>query len=142
MITSIALIGLAALAIILWKPLSVIPIAFATYFLAVTFIPSYLGYAVSADYLQGKEAYVITGVGKQYLLVVLEGESEPRLVMIPPSDEADEAAKRAKDGASIIRFGKQDKGVDNGDSETQNGGATSVEIVEIKDSKILKKDYE
>lgn len=138
MMTWLALAGLAALILILWRPLSVIPITFAAYFLAVTYIPTYLGYAVDESHLYGKEAYLLTSVGRDFILVVLEGETQPRLVKITPSEEADEASKRAKDGASIIRFGSEKDGYGGGESE--NGERSSVKIVQLKDSKMLKKE--
>lgn len=133
------IVGAIALGMILWRPLSVIPIAFACYFAAAAIVPNYLGYPVSYQYVLGKEAYVLGGVGNQYLLVILENENIPRLIQVEPSEQAQIAIDKSKEGVSIIRFGSQEENANSGNGDSQGGGSTTVELVEPKDSKLMGK---
>jgi len=122
-----------------------IPVIYATYFLAVTTVPNLLGYAIPMEQAQFEEAKVIHVTQTSdliYLLVFVKGEKEPRLISMDNTSEnqkkASEISKKIKQGLVVVKKAAKGNG---GEASNNNGeGDGDLNIVPIQEQTIIQKD--
>lgn len=118
-----------------------IPFVFAVAFGTVYNSTQFLGYSLDSSLIaDGQEGVVLfssEGDNTIYVLVMLKGDKQPRLVSMPKTEEAQKEMKK-KNGATVIKFGKKAGG---GTMSDGNGGeAPPFEIRTFGDSGIGGKD--
>lgn len=96
------------------------------------------GYAISQQYVDGQTARVVYAISN-YVLVVFEDDSQPRLIRMDSERDAMEAKKSEQNEEVEITFGKESGADDNdGMSGGGKGQHESLDNSSIKRKKMLK----
>ena len=140
-ITAILLVNRFVLAVAL------IPCIFLGYWFISAKIPDYFGYPVPLETLDIPEARVLNAFQGQkiYIVLIIKGETEPRMISLEPTEKNKELAKtlstRLKSGAAVVRKGK--KGESKGGSPDGFDGDTGdLKLVPLTEQTIINKEAE
>ncbi len=141
-ITAILLVNRWVLAIAL------IPCLYLGYWFTQEKIPDYFGYPVPIETLDIPEARVVNAFQgeKIYVVLVIKGEIEPRMISMEPTEENKKTLKelstRLKTGAAVVSNKKGDGDSDKSGSNTQgfNGDTGDLKLVPITEQSIISKD--
>lgn len=138
-ITAILLVNRFVLA------LALIPCVFLGYWFISAKIPDYFGYPVAIETLDIPEARVISAFQgeKIYIILVIKGETEPRMISLEPTEKNKELAKtlstKLKSGAAVVRKGKKGDGKSSG-ADGFDGDTGDLKLVPITEQTIIQKD--
>lgn len=131
-----------------YKRVFLIPLAFIMLYVVNAHIPDYFGYAVKSNYIGDREAVVLQTVGNHYLLVVLNGDDQPRLVWVNKIDN-ETKEKLKKNETVIIKFNSNNffsfskQTISNfigATSESEGFSSSDYAHIKAKDSKKYGKD--
>lgn len=153
MIFGIAIFGLIVLTLILlakynWKMAiaALVPLAYLGYYMAVTEVPKYFGYAIALNFTDLGQARMLGGKLTEttiFMLIVEKGKEEPRLISVPntPQNNAvfKQLQKQMERGAAVLRKGgkKGDKSGRGGANQDAHG---DIEMVPMNEQEIITKD--
>jgi hypothetical protein len=139
-VTAILLVNRWVLAIAL------IPCLYLGYWFVQEKIPDYFGYPVPIETLDIPEARVINAFQgeKVYIVLVIKGETQPRMISLEPTEEnkkmAKELSTRLKTGAVVVKKGQAGEGKPGGGDV--NGDTGDLKLVPITEQSIISKDVE
>lgn len=149
MIVYLTLLGLFSITAILlvnrWVlAIALIPCLYLGYWFVQEKIPDYFGYPVPIETLDIPEARVINVFQGQsqrvYVVVIIKGETEPRMISLEPTEEnkkmAKELSTRLKTGAVVV---KKDEGKP-GNEQGFDGDTGDLKLVPITEQSIISKD--
>lgn len=146
-VSYLTLLGLLAVTAILlvnrWVlAIALIPCLYLGYWFVQERIPDYFGYAVPIETLDIPEARVVNAFQgeKVYVVIIIKGETEPRMISLEPTEEnkklAKELSTRLKTGAVVVKKGEGKPG-GTGDFQGDTG---DLKLVPITEQSIISKD--
>lgn len=142
-VTAILLVNRWVLAIAL------IPCLYLGYWFVQEKIPDYFGYPIAIETFNLPESRVLSAFqGKKiYVLLVIKGEEEPRIISLEPTEENKETLKELssglKKGGVVVKGNKKGDGEKGqGNSEGFDGDTGDLKLVPITEQTIIKKDTE
>lgn len=153
MITYLTLLGLLSVTAILlvnrWVlAVALIPCLYLGYWFTQEKIPDYFGYAVPIETVDIPEARVLNAFqGKKiYIVLIIKGETEPRMISLEPTEEnkkmAKELSTRLKAGAAVVSNKKGPTGGDKSGGGDFQGDTGDLKLVPITEQSIISKDVE
>jgi len=150
--TYLTLLGLLAITAILlvnrWVlAIALIPCLYLGYWFVQEKIPDYFGYAIPIEAVDIPEARVLNAFqgDKIYVLIVIKGQTEPRLISLEPTEQnkknLKEMSTKLKSGAVVVKKGKKSDKDGPSDSEQGFDGDTGdLKLVPITEQTIIQKD--
>lgn len=146
-VSYLTLLGLLAVTAILlvnrWVlAIALIPCLYLGYWFVQEKIPDYFGYPVPIETVDIPEARVVNAFQGQkvYVVIIIKGETEPRMISLEPTEEnkklAKELSTRLKTGAAVVKKGEGKPG-GTGDFQGDTG---DLKLVPITEQSIISKD--
>jgi hypothetical protein len=126
--------------------LALIPCLYLGYWFTSTKIPNYFGYPVAIETLDIPEARVINAFQGQkiYVVLIVKGETEPRMISLEPTEKNKELAKtlstRLKTGTAVVQKGKKGNPSNNGNPDGFKGDTGDLKLVPLTEQTIIQKD--
>lgn len=152
MITLIVFAGLIGLTTILVLKKNIylmaavlIPMIYGSYYYATTEIPKRFGYAIALDFIDLPESRVLDAFERNdsiFLLLVIKGEKEPRLVSVANTEsnreKVSEINKKLKSGMVVVK--KNGSGGNKGTGTGDIPDDSQIKIVPMEEQTIIKKE--